>query len=76
MTTGASVPSHVSVRRIMSRLLSKMISFIIKRFVSKRAHLQHNNFDVCAERVLITRSQRDVKSIFRSKDSPGSQLYV
>ena len=28
-TTGASVPSHVSVRRMLSRLLSKITSFMI-----------------------------------------------
>lgn len=29
-TTGASVPSHFSVRRMLSRLLSKITSFMMK----------------------------------------------
>ena len=37
-TAGASVPSHVSVRRMLSRLISKIASFMIKDLF-KREHM-------------------------------------
>ena len=63
-TTGASVPSHVSVRRLLSKLLSKITSFMIKDLF-KKAHVQHFHFNVCGERVLIMSFQ---------KNSPGCDL--